>query len=220
MEVLLHHVLERIEVACRRIPRLGSGDVETDHAGIAPAHGQLGDLPTARGGAHRRGDGVDREVGARRAAAEPVEDGLHHLIEGEAGLGAQLGRHAHLGIHHAVGGEVLGALACHSLDRVAMLHHADRVGERLQIQHEVVALGPTVEPRRQVADVVRRESLVPEFVGQLDHSGRAQAAVEMVVEERLGSPLDQLRRQLTHRRACSIWFRDSIGRQRRTSAVA
>ena len=43
--------LEGVEVARRRVAGLASGDVEPDHALVAVAHGQLGDL----GGVRRRG---------------------------------------------------------------------------------------------------------------------------------------------------------------------
>ena len=111
------------------------------------------------------------------------------------GLGAQLRRHAHLGVDDAVGGEVLGALEGDPLDGVLVLHHADRVGERLEVQHEVVALGAAVEPVGEVVDVGRRQPVVAELAGQLDHRGRPHAAVEVVVEQRLGRPRQQLGRQ-------------------------
>ena len=146
VEVLAHHVLEGVEVARRRVAGLGAGDVEADDAGVAEAHRQLGDLQAARRRAHRRGDGVDRQLRPGRPAGEAVEDRLHHLVEGQPLLGAQLRRHAHLGVDHAVGGEVLGALVGDPLDGVTVLHHADRVGERLEVEDEVVALGAAVEP--------------------------------------------------------------------------
>ena len=130
-----------------------------------------------------------------RPAGEAVEDRLHHLVEREPGLGAELGRHAHLGVHDPVGGEVLGALERHPLDRVLVLHHADRVGERLEVEHEVVALGPAVEPVGEIVDVRRGKSVVAVLAGQFDDRGWAQPAVEMVVEQRLGSALEELRRE-------------------------
>src|SRR5215471_12567076 len=47
-----------------RVAGLGPGDVESDDAGVTPAHRGLGDLQAAGGGAHGRQEGVDREVGA------------------------------------------------------------------------------------------------------------------------------------------------------------
>ncbi len=103
VEVLPAHVLERVQVAGGRVAGLGPGDVESDHAGIAPTDRQLGDLGAARRRAHRREDRVDRQVRAGRAAAEAVHHRLDHLVERQPGLGAQLRGHAHLGVDHAVG---------------------------------------------------------------------------------------------------------------------
>ena len=155
VEVLADHVLERVEVARRRVPGLGAGDVEADDAAVAVAHRQLGDLEAVSGRAHRRADRVDREVGARRAALEPGEHRVEHLVERQTGLDVQLGGEAHLGVHDPVVGEILGALEGDPLDRVAVLHDADRVGERLEVEHQVVALGAPVEPGRQFVDVGR-----------------------------------------------------------------
>ena len=174
------------------IAGLGAGDVEADHAVVAPAHRQLGDLPAARRRAHGRGDDVDGQVGAGRAAGEAVEHRLDHLVERQPGLGAQLGRHAHLGVDDAVGGQVLGALVGDPLDRVAVLHHADGVGERLEVQHEVVALGAAVEPLGELVDVGGRQAVVAVLAGQLDDRGRPQATVEVVVQQHLGRPGQQL----------------------------
>ena len=51
---------------------------------------------------------------------KPSSIGGGRLVEREAPLGAQLGRHADLGVDHAVGGEVLGALGRDPGDRVGL----------------------------------------------------------------------------------------------------
>ena len=66
---------------------------------------------------------------------------------------------ADLGVDDAVGGEVLGALGRDPLDRVAVLHDADRVGEGLEVEHEALAVGAAAEPRREL--VGRRSSGKP-----------------------------------------------------------
>ena len=48
---------------------------------------------------------------ARAIRSGTVEDRLGRLVEREAPLGAQLGRHPDLGVDDAVGREVLGAFA-------------------------------------------------------------------------------------------------------------
>ena len=119
-------------------------------------------------------DRVDREVGVGRSAAEPVEHRVHHLVERQALLGVQLRGEPDLGVDDAVGGEILGALEGDPLDRVVILHHADGVGERLEVEHQVVALGATVEPRGQFVDVGGRQILVAELLRQFDH-GRGRS---------------------------------------------
>ena len=124
--------------------------------------------------------------------SKPEQHGVEHFLQREPGLDVQLGGEPHLGVHDAVGGEVLGALVRHPLERVGMLHDADRVGERLEVEHQVVALGAAIEPGGQVVDVVGREFVVAVLCGQLHHGRRAQPAVEVIVQEHLGSTVDQL----------------------------
>ena len=160
--------------------------------GVAEAHRQLGDLERAGCRAHRRDDRVDGQIGVGRSEPEPVEHGLHHLVERQALLGAQLGSEPHLGVHDAVVGEILGALVGDPLDRITILHHTDGVGERLEVQHQVVALGATVEPGGEVVDVGGRQILVSELLREFDDGRRADTAVEVVVEQRLRRSLDQI----------------------------
>ena len=170
----------------------GAGDVEAHHAGIAPPHGQLRDLQAAGGGAHGRQQCVDREAGAGRAEPEALEDRVDHFVEREPLLEVQLGGEADLGVDHAVVGEILGALLRDPHDGVTVLHHADGVGERLEVEHQVVALRAQVEPVGQRTDIGRRQPSVAVLGGQLDDGGGAQAAVEVVVQEGLRSPVDRL----------------------------
>ena len=57
--------LERVEVAAGREARLGPGDVEADHALVAVADRQLGDLHRTRELAHGGDDGADDDRAAR-----------------------------------------------------------------------------------------------------------------------------------------------------------
>ena len=104
----------------------------------------------------------------------------------------QLGREADLGVDDTVRSKVLGALVRHPFERVAMLHHTDGVSERLEVQHEVVAFGAAVEPRRELGDVVGRQAAVAELVSELDDRAWAHATVEVVVEQRLGRSRDEV----------------------------
>ena len=79
---------------------------------------------------------------------EALEVRIDHLVEGQALLGRQLRGVAHLGVGDAVGGEVLGALGGDADDRVAVLQHADRVLERLEVQLERLAIRAAAEPGR------------------------------------------------------------------------
>ena len=121
------------------------------------------------------------------ADPEPVEDRRDDLVERQALLGAQLGRHADLGVDDAVGGQVLGALGRDAGDRVGPLHDPEGVGEGLEVELEALAVGAAPEPGRQLVDVGRRQRVVAVFGGEVDDRRRAQPAIEMVVEERLGS---------------------------------
>ena len=90
------------------------------------------------GRAGRRGG-----IGAALEAAQP---GLHHLVQGQPALRGQLGRVAHLGVHDAVRGQVLGALGGHPLDGLGRLHHADRVREPVEVQLQALAVRTLAEP--------------------------------------------------------------------------
>ena len=166
VEVLAPDEVEGVEVPRRPVARLGAGDVEPDDARVPPADGTRGDLDRAGGLAHGRHqqlhrDRVPVERGLSRSAREPLEHRLDRLVERQPALRAQLGRHADLGIDHAVGREVLGALGCHAHDRVLLLHDADGVLERLEVELERLLVGAPVEPRRQLVDVLGRERVVP-----------------------------------------------------------
>ena len=103
----------------------------------------------------------------------------------------QLRSEAHLGVHDTVVGQILGAFVRHSLDRVTVLHHPHRVGEGLEVEHEVVALRSPVEPGGEVVDVGRRQILVAVLLREFDDGAGPDAPVEVVVEQRLGGPLDE-----------------------------
>ncbi len=190
MEVLAPDVLEGVEVAGRREALLRAGDVEADDTGVAPADGALGHLDRAGRLAHGRDeqlhdDGMARGGRPFRADPEPLEHRLDRLVEGQSLLGAQLRGHPDLGVHDAVRGQVLGALGRDPGDRVGPLHDPERVGEGLEVELEALAIGAAAEPRRQLGHVGRRQRVVAILRGQVDDRRRAQAAVEMVVEERL-----------------------------------
>ena len=72
MEVLAADVLERVEVAGRPVAGLRAGDVEADDAGVPPADGELRDLLRPGGLAHRRDERADHDRVAGRGGARSV----------------------------------------------------------------------------------------------------------------------------------------------------
>jgi hypothetical protein len=161
------------------------GDVEPDDPRVAVPHRQLRDLDRLRGLPHGRDDQADRDRASLRPAPEAVEHGQHGFIERQAALGQQLGRHAHLGVHDAVGRQVLGTFGAHALDRVARLHDRDRVAEALEVELERLAIGSRGEPARQLVRIRRRQLAIADLGRELQHGPRAQPAVEVVMEEDL-----------------------------------
>jgi len=59
-------------------------------------------------------------MGRPALPSEALQDRLDHLVERETALQVQLRREAHLRVHHAVRGEVLGALGGHARERLAV----------------------------------------------------------------------------------------------------
>ena len=119
------------------------------------------------------------------ALAEAVEHRLDHLIQAQPALGVQLGREPHLGVHHPVGGQVLGAFGGHPAQRVGSLHDRDRMPERIQVDLEVTAVRALGQLLRQLFRVVAGQVVVAGLAGQLEDGLRAQAAVQVIVQQDL-----------------------------------
>ena len=200
VEILVADMVEGVEVARRPVAGLRPGDVEAHDALVAPAHGEAGDLGRSFELAHRRNERPDDDPGAGGrgpplALAETVLDGLHHPVERQAALDVEFRRAAHLGIRDAVRGEILGALGRDPDERVALLHDADGVGKRLEVQLERLSICAASEPGREIVDVRRRQATVLELARQVDDRRRTKAAVEVIVEQRLRSRADRLERE-------------------------
>ena len=183
-----------------RIAGLRTGDVEADDTGVPPADGTLGDLDRAGGLAHRGDEHLhDDRAAGRRGPLGPDLEALevrgHDLVERQAALRRQLGRVADLGVDDPVGRQVLGAFGRHPDDRVTFLHDADGMGERLEVQLEALAVGAAPDVRRERVRVARRQPVVAELGRQVDDGRRAQAPVEMVMEQRLGRLADRVGRE-------------------------
>ena len=197
--VLALEVLERVEVTGRREARLGAGDVEAGDAAVAPRDGELGDLHRAGLVPHRGEQLADHDapVGGRDALVEALLDGRDDLVEGEPVADVLLGGVADLGVHDAVGGQVLDALAGHPGDPRGGLHDRDGVVEGLQVAHQRAAVGRLAEPPAQGVGV-RGGQVVPALAGQLDDGLRPQSAVEVVVQQDLGGQADLVAARSSH----------------------
>jgi hypothetical protein len=150
--------------------------------------------------AHRRDDRTndDRPAGrggVRAADPEAVEDRFLDLVEGQPLLRAQLGSHPDLGVDDAVGRKVLRALGGHARDRVAILHDAEGVLERLQVELQRLPVGSPPEPRGQLAHVLGWQVAVSELASEIHHGRGPKPTVEMVVEQRLRRLSDGFERQ-------------------------
>ena len=103
----------------------------------------------------------------------------------------------HLGVHDAIGRQVLGALGRDPLDRIARLHDRDRVPESLEIELERLPVGAAREPCRQLVGIGRRQVAIADLGRELDHAARPKPAVEMVVEQHLGCAARELEAQVS-----------------------
>jgi len=120
---------------------------------------------------------------------------VHDLVQGEAALSVQFRGEADLGIHDPVGREVLGALLGDPGERLPGLHHADRVPERVQVDLQVAAAGAFGQLLGQFRRVTGGQIGVTGFLCQFQHRLRAQAAVQMVVQQDFRNILDLRERQ-------------------------
>ncbi len=202
--VLPLDVLERVEVPARREPGLRAGDVEPDDPVVAVAHGELGDLERPGGVPHRGQQGADADAGLLRPLPEPFLHRLHDGGQRETALGVQLGGEAHLGVDHAVLGEVERALPRHPHERVGRLHHPDGVREGRQVRRQRAGVRGLPEPDAEVVRVARRQVAVAVLLGELDDGLRAQPAVQVVVQEHLRRAPDLLRYGPAHL-SCPGW---------------
>ena len=157
--------------------------------------GELGDLTAAGSLAHGIEKCIDRQIGACRTALESGEYCIDHFVKCQALFEMQLRSETDLGIHDVVGGEVLSALEGNALDGVALLHHGAGVSERLEVEHQVVALGALVEPFAELGNVSGRQPVVAVFLRQLDHRRRTQPAIKVVVQQHLRGPGNQISRR-------------------------
>jgi hypothetical protein len=171
-------------------PVLGAGDVEAGHAVPDQVDGERGHFVRTVVLPHRAQDlgGLDGAPGGvhpSRAVFEAVGDRIHRLPQGEPGTGAEFRRPAHLGVHDAVGCDILHVLAGDAAQRDGVLQQGDGEVESLKIRGQVAAARllhePTGEPAR-----IRGGQFDSSRGGQVDDGGRSQRTVEVVVQADLG----------------------------------
>lgn len=62
VRVGIPHVLEGVQMTTRRIPGLGTGDVEADHTAVTESHSQFGDFTRPGGMTHGGQQAADLDV--------------------------------------------------------------------------------------------------------------------------------------------------------------
>ena len=199
VRVLPLEVLERVEVPRRRVAGLRTRDVEADDPTVPVGHRELGDLPAHGLVPHGREQlpHLDQRPVATSlllALGEAVSHRLDHLRQRQPLLQVQLGGVADLGVDHAVGRQVEDALARHPPQRLGGLHHPDGVREGLQVALQRPAVRRVDEPAPQRVGVAGRQ-LMPRLHCQLQDRLGPQTTVEVVVEQHLRCPVDQVSRR-------------------------
>ena len=170
---------------------------------------ELGDLAGA-GLVPHRGQQLADDDPCRRCAAipssKPALDRGDDLVEVEPAGDVLLGGVADLGVHDAVGGQVLDALAGDPRQRLGRLHHRDRVVEGLEVPLQRAGVGRLGEPATERRRRRARAAAWPISRGQLEDRRRPQPSVEVVVQQDLGRAVDLLagggRSAVSARRSC------------------
>jgi ethanolamine utilization microcompartment shell protein EutS len=184
--------MEGFHVALGRVAALVAGKVESDHPAAAVGDRQLGHFQrgTRIQIPHRTDDQPPLDPGLLPAAVAAGQHRVHHVFEREAAGGMESGVETQLDVANVLGGGVEDRLPRHPFQRRLVLHHRDGRGETLQIQRQAAAPGAAVEPGRQFPRRACRQ-IHPGAFGQLEDRCRAQAAVEVLVQQDLRHPAHQ-----------------------------
>ena len=138
--------------------------------------------------------GDDAEVPL--APGQPAQLGLERRLHGEPAAGAELRAVAHLEVAEPVARRILHHLVGHPLDRLGRLQQRDGVLEPREVVLQAAGVAHHHEAPERLG-IGRRQGEL-RLPGELDHRRRAERAVEMGVQLRLGQAGEQLTRQ--HRR--------------------
>lgn len=101
------------------------------------------------------GDVLAPNLGCGNARLETGEGVGDDLIEGQPAFEVLFRREAHLGVHDAVVGQILGALARHPEQPLGGLHDGHGVREGLEVALERSAVRCVAEPLPQSGTVGR-----------------------------------------------------------------
>src|SRR5450759_2868827 len=185
-EIVLARVPERLNVACRRISLLPSGQIERHHAVVLEVDGEPGHLERALGRqlAQSADDEKRRDVEVLLGATKPAQGRLDRLHQCESLNDVQERSISHLDVAHTVFDGILGQLVGDALERILALPDGDRHIEAPQVIVE--ALG-VIHPHEflQLLGRVPRQ-LDPLLPRQLQKRFRPERTVQMAMQLRLG----------------------------------
>ena len=188
---------ERLGVFLRRMPRFLAREIEPDDAIAAKIDGEFRRLQRVRAVAHGADDDAPLHAILFLPASQPVQHRAHDGLIRQSALAVKARGKAHLGIDHAVMEHVLDELEGHALQRGPRLHHANGVLEAFEVERERAAIRAAKKPRGQFLGVAGRETGVIFRLREIDDGLRAQAAVEVFMEQDFGQGLEIHRHELS-----------------------
>src|SRR5690606_4705976 len=141
-------------------------------------------------------DEARRDAEVALGVAEAGEDGVVDLPEREALVGVEDGAVADLQVADVLGGGVLGQLVGDAVERLARLHHRDRVAEPGEVLFQRGRAVDLAELGGQ-AFLVRGGELVERALlpGEVEEGAEAEGPVEVAVELGLGPGQDGVARE-------------------------
>ena len=117
------------------------------------------------------------------AGTEAGVDRLDDLLQPQAPRKVLLRGIAALGVDNPVGSQVEHALLGDPRQPGLGLHDGHGVREGLQVAFQRPRVGRLVEPRPEARSIVRRQTGIPDLVGDLEDRLRPDATVEVVVQQ-------------------------------------
>ena len=191
--VVVHHVIEGIQVVLGRMVFFGTGEVKGHHAALAPSHRQAGQVQrTGRvDGADTRDNDAAMDARFARRSFEPCQYRGHRAVRRQALVGVLQRTEAHFEPPHAVGRKIHGQFVGHAGQIRFGLQHLDRVIKMAQevVNHAGPVRGEIFGPHRvRVLGHVHTR-----FTTQFHEGFQTQRAVQVHVQVRLGQRPQQFR---------------------------